>query len=313
MLTISSAAVISGGIAANRYEIAGADERIVDSSGRGCLLGFSTYGMPSLTSEEALDVLAEIGFDAVELAVRNGSDADSAKLTPARRKAIRDRVDNSTMRLTSLMEHVSPTTDEQQAVALKRLKLAVDVAHDLSPEAPPLVQTVLGNGDYERLKTQLRDRLGQWVDLADASQTTIAIKPHRGGVVSQPAEAVWLFNQLGNPNRLRMVYDYSHYIYRDLSLAETIEASLPYVVHVAVKDAVLNNDRVEFKLPGEAGTIDFAELIRRLHAGGYRGDINCEVSSMVSKQPVYDAIAAARLCYRNLSTAFERSGVDRVR
>ena len=304
MLVISSAALTSCGIA-------GADEQIVKASGNGCLLGFSTYGMPSLKSEKAIDVLAEIGFDAVELTVRDGWDADSAKLTPARRKAIRKRLDDSALRLTSLMEHVFPTSDKHQAVALQRLKLAAEVAHDLSPDAPPLVQTVLGGGDFEQLKTQLRDRLGEWVRIAEATHTTIAIKPHRGGVVSQPAEAVWLFEQLNKPDRLRMVYDYSHYAFRDLPMADTIEVSLPYVAHVAVKDAAREKDRVVFKLPGEAGTIDFAKLIRRLHAGGYRGDINCEVSGMVSGQPGYDAVAAARVCYRNISAAFDRSGVRR--
>jgi sugar phosphate isomerase/epimerase len=155
------------------------------------------------------------------------------------------------------------------------------------------------------------ERLGEWVRLAEATHTTIAIKPHRGGVVSQPVEAVWLFEQLGKPDRLRMVYDYSHYSFRDLPMPETIEISLPYVAHVAVKDVAREHNRVVFTLPGEGGHIDFAKLIRRLHAGGYRGDINCEVSGMVSKQRGYDAVAAARVCYRNLSAAFNRSGVRR--
>ena len=304
MLAVSSTAVIACGIAV-------ADERSSKPTDSGCSLGFSTYGMPSIPSEEAVKILGEIGFDAVELTVREGSDADSAKLTPVRRKTIRQCIDDSALRLTSLMEHVFPTDDQRQAFALERLKLAAEVAHDLSPKAPPLVQTVLGGGDFEQSKTQIRDRLGQWVDLANATETTIAIKPHRGGVVSQPSEAVWLFGQLGKPHRLRMVYDYSHYAFRNLPLANTIDLSLPYVAHVAVKDAARINDRVVFKLPGETGNIDFSELIRRLHAGGYRGDINCEVSGMVSGQPGYDAVAAARVCYRNLSAAFARSGVRR--
>lgn len=276
-----------------------------------CTLGFSTYGMKTMPTEKALAVLAEIGFDAVELAVRTGWDADSAKLNRKRRKAIRKQLQDLPLRLTSLMEHVFPTDDRQQQMALDRLKLAAELAQDLSPQAPPVIQTVLGGGQFEKIKIQMVEHLAEWVKVADATETTIAIKPHRGGGVSKPSEAVWLIEQLGKPPRVRMVYDYSHYAFRDLPLAETIRTALPYTSHIAVKDASQENGRVRFKLPGEAGTIDFAALIRQFYAGGYRGDFNCEVSGHVSGQPGYDPISAAKTSYTNMSAAFQKAGVPR--
>lgn len=288
-----------------------AAETIAADKKRGCTLGFSTYGMKAITTEKAIQILAEIGYDSLEIIVRSGWDADSAKLLPARRKTLQKQLADANLQLTSLMEHVFPTDDKRQAIALERLKLATGVAHDLSPDSPPHVQTVLGSGNFEQLKTQLRDRLGAWLKLAESTETTICIKPHRGGVVSQPAEAVWLFEQLGKPARLRMVYDYSHYAYRDLPLGDTIQTALPYTNYIAVKDALEANGRVVFKLPGEAGTIDFAKLIGQFHAGGYRGDINCEVSSMVSSKPGYDGVVAAKTCYRNIDRAFKAANVQR--
>ena len=191
------------------------------------------------------------------------------------------------------------------------MKLAAEVAHALAPSAPPLIQTVLGGGNFEQIKTRLRDRLAEWVKLADATDTTIAIKPHRGGGVSQPAEAVWLIEQLGKPKRLRMVYDDSHYAFRDLPLAETIRTALPYTAHIAVKDAVREGGKVVFQLPGAAGTIDFPEILRRFYAGGYRGDVNCEVSGMVWSRPNYDPVAAAKTCYANMTAAFRQADVPR--
>lgn len=276
-----------------------------------CTLGFSTYGMKSLSTERACRELAQIGYDSVELTVRSGWDADSAALLPARRKALRSLLSQLPLRLTSLMEHVSPTDERQQAVALERLKLAAGAAHDLAPERPPVVQTVLGGGRFEEAKGQLRDRLAEWVRVADEADVTIAIKPHRGGVVSRPSEAVWLFEQLDRPRRLRMVYDYSHYAFRNLPLEETIRTALPHTVHIAVKDAARQGDRVVFQLAGAAGTIDYAELIRRFHAGGYRGDVNCEVSGMIWSRSDYDPIAAAKTCYANLNSAFRQAGVAR--
>jgi sugar phosphate isomerase/epimerase len=278
----------------------------------GCTLGFSTYGMETLTTEDAIDAIAKIGFDSLELAVRIGTDADSASVTRLRRQSLRNRIIDSSLRLTSLMEHVTPTDAKQQAIAIERLKLAASLAHDLAPAAPPLIQTVLGNGDFSKIKNEIRDYLGEWIRIADETDTVIAIKPHRSGAVSKPADAVWLMEQLGKPVRLRMVYDYSHYAFRNLTIIDTINESLPYVAHVAVKDAVEKGESVVFELAGQSGSIDFSELIQRLYAGGYQGDFNCEVSSMVSKQPNYDPVAAAQTCYRNMSQAFARAGVPRL-
>ncbi len=278
----------------------------------GPTLGFSTYGMKTLPTERALKVLSEIGFDAVELAVRVGWDADSARLTPERRQSLRKLLGDLPLRLSALMEHVPPTGDKEQAEALERLKLAAEVAHDLAPGSPPVIQTVLGGGTFEDVKESLRDRLAEWVKVADAAETTIAIKPHRGGAVSKPADAVWLFEQLGKPLRLRMVYDYSHYAFRDLPLENTIRTAIPYTAHIAVKDPVEEKNRVIFKLPGEAGTVDFPKLIRSFAGAGYQGDFNCEVSSAVWNKPGYDPIQAAKTCYANMSAAFEKAGVKRT-
>jgi sugar phosphate isomerase/epimerase len=276
-----------------------------------CTLGFSTYGMQKLGTEQALKAIAEIGFDAVELSVRTGWDADSAALSATRRAALRNQLGDLQLRLSALMEHIPPTDQKNQTMALERLKLAGALAHDLVPAAPPLIQTVLGGGQWAESKTQLRDYLGEWMKLASELNILIAIKPHRGGALSQPADAIWLIEQLGQPKQLKMVYDYSHYAFRKLPLAETVEGALPFTAHVAVKDAAQENGKVVFKLPGEAQTIDYPTLLKQFYSGGYRGDFNCEVSGMVSGEPGYDAIAAAKICYVNMAKAFEIAEVPR--
>lgn len=278
----------------------------------GCTLGFSTYGMKSLKTEQAIKTLSNIGFDSIELTVWPGWDADSATIGKQRRNSLRRQFADSTLKLSSLMEHVSPLDDKRQRQAIKRLKLAAELAHDLVPGQPPLIQTVLGAGQFQREKSKLRDRLGDWVDLAESTQTTIAIKPHRGGVISKPSEAVWLIEQLGEPKRLRMVYDYSHYVFRNLTVDETVDTALPHTAHVALKDAVQTGDRVEFRLPSRSGQIDFSQVIRRFFKGGYRADFNCEVSSAVWKQNGYEPIAAAKQCYEVISAAFQKAKVPRA-
>jgi len=274
-------------------------------------LGFSTYGMKSLKTEKALQAIAKIGFDSVELCLNPGWDAEPSRLTSARRKSLRGLLEQRRLGLRALMEHL-PLSDNpsEHAERLKRLERAAELGHTLSPQRPPLVETILGGGKWEQVKTMFRDQLGDWAEVADKTRTVIAIKPHRGGAMSRPQQAVWLIEQLGRPPRLRLAYDYSHYAFRDMSLSETVETALPYTAFVAVKDPVRNGG-VRFVLPGEAGTVDYVRLLKLLHAGGYCGDVNCEVSGMVWHKPGYEPLAAAETCYANMARAFREAGVDR--
>ena len=130
--------------------------------------------------------------------------------------------------------------------------------------------------------------------------------------MSRPSEAIWIFAQLGKPRRLRMVYDFSHYIFRDMELEQTIRESARFTHQVVVKDKVRTaSGGTTFVLPGEGGTIDYGLLLSSFHRHGYRGDVSCEVSSAVWRQQGYDPLAAVKTCYRNMSAAFEEAGLRR--
>lgn len=274
-------------------------------------LSIGTYAMPGMPLEKALAIIADSGFDGVEIAVMPAY-ADPASLSAARRKEVAKQLETSGLRLTALMEHLLPADDDaEHRRQLDRLARVMELAADWAQQGkPPLIQTVLGSGAWEARRNFYRDRLADWLNLAARHQAVLAIKPHRSGAMSQPAEAIWLIKQLGNSPRLRMVYDYSHYAFRDLPLEETVRTSLPYTAHVAVKDAVKQGDRVTFLLPGEQNT-HYPKLLKLLYDGGYRGDICCEVSSLISRQPGFAPVAAAKTCYRNMAAAFEAASVPR--
>jgi len=130
--------------------------------------------------------------------------------------------------------------------------------------------------------------------------------------MSRPSEAAWIIDRLNHPERLKMVYDYSHYAFRDMDLKDTIEVALPITAHIAVKDTVKTESGTTFVLPGESGKFDYAPLLRQFYKGGYRGDVCCEVSSAVWRQPDYDPRAAIRICYQNMSRAFQQANISRT-
>ncbi|QDT83797.1 sugar phosphate isomerase/epimerase family protein [Gimesia chilikensis] len=274
-------------------------------------LGFSLYGMPKMQTEQALQTVADIGYDSTELCLMDAWDATPLKLNPQRRKVIAGKLDDTGLKLASLMEHCDLTgSPASQKPVLERLKRAAQLGHDLKPDQPPLIETTAGSGKWEDRKEEMRDNLKGWAQVAESTQTVIAVKPHRGGVVDRPEQGVWLVEQINSP-WIRLNYDFSHFTHRDISLEDSLKTMLPYTSFIQIKDTVLKDNKARFVLPGESGDIDYVRLLKLAVAGGYRGDICCEVSGMVFKQPGYDPVAAAKTCYQNIAPAFTKAGIQR--
>ncbi|MDA1049502.1 MAG: TIM barrel protein [Planctomycetota bacterium] len=283
-----------------------------DTAIAGVTFSFGTYGMKSMSTEDAIRTVAQVGYDGIEIAARTDWDAAPARMSKPRREQVRTLLADSGLRVTALMEHLYPAKEKAEHEAgLARLREVARLGHDLSPTSPPLIQTVLGGGTWDEQKNMLRDRLGDWAKLAAETRTVIAIKPHRGGGMSTPTEAAWLIQQLDDTPWIRMVYDYSHYAFRDMSVEDTVETALPYTAHIAIKDTIETDKGFRFVLPGGSNSFDYADLFKRFYAGGYRADICCEVSGMVSNQNEYDPTAAAKECYATIAPQFERAGVPR--
>lgn len=275
-------------------------------------LGFSLYGMQTLSLGEALAGCAKIGYDAVELAVMPDWPAAPKKLSADGRRELRERLPELGLSLPALMENLNLGADDAADRDQRdRLKAAGELAHDLAPEAPPLVETVVGGkaGEWPKVKDRFADRLAGWVRVAEETKTVLAIKPHRFGALNAPADAVALVQQIGSP-WLKLAYDYSHFQFRDMPLEETLKQMIPLTRFIHVKDTVLAKGQARFTLPGEGG-FDYVPLLRQAAALGYLGCICVEVSGMVSNQPGYDPIAAAQRSYDNLAPAFEKAGFAR--
>ena len=271
-------------------------------------LTFSTYGLPKHPLNEAIEVIGDCGYDGLEICVAPTALAAASKLSPGQRREARLRMKDRDLLLGSLMSHLRPLgTAEQHAADLERLKQDCILAHDLAPDSPPIIQTVLGGSNWEQSRQLCVERIADWVEIANRYEVTLAVKPHRGHALSRPSEAAWLIKQLNQPPRIRMWYDYSHFIFREMPMRQTITESLPIVAGVAVKDAVRKDGKIQFLLPGAAGTINYQQLFRILSEEQFTGPLCVEVSSHVWKAEDYDADTALRDSYRVLSAAMGRS------
>jgi inosose dehydratase len=271
-------------------------------------LGFSLYGMKSLPLSDALKICKSCGYDGVELALMPGYSADPAVLTADRRKELRKLLADSGLTVHGLMENLPALGDDTMHKAnLDRLKVAVELANTLVPDAPPPIETVLGAkpADWDKVKDKLAARLMDWAAVGKRGKTVIAVKPHVANALHTPEGAAWLLKQIDS-DFLRLAFDYSHFELRGLKLGEVMETLLPHSVFVHVKDARGTAEKFEFLLPGEGNT-DYREYARRLTTLKYRGPVVVEVSGMVSNKRGYDPEAAAKACFKSLSPFLGRS------
>jgi inosose dehydratase len=274
-------------------------------------LGMSLYGMRDLKLDEAFAACAKIGYNAVELACLPDWPGDPDGLDAAARKTIAAKLESHGLVLPALMENLKLGVDEDvQRRQLDRLKQLSDLGHDLSPDDEPVIETVLGGkvGEWDSVKSRFAKQLAAWAEVGEDTKTVIAIKPHRGGALNTPADAIWLLERVKSP-WIRLVYDFSHYEHRDYSVDETLDQLLPWTVFIHVKDTVLDGKNVRFALPGE-GQVDYEAMLEKVEEEGYRGSICVEVSSQVQKLPGYDPIAAARKSYAKLAPAFAAAGIS---
>lgn len=268
-------------------------------------LGFSLYGMKSLTTADALHACAEIGYRHVELALLPGYPTDSRGLSAAARQELRDLLAKHDLTASGLMDNLSLTADDAtHASNLDRLKAAAEVAHALAPDRPPIFESVLGGkpSEWDAIKMRMADRARDWAQVAEKHKLTICLKPHVMGAVNSPDRLLWLHQQVAS-SQVKLCYDYSHFEVQGLDLAATLAPLIAETRFIHIKDTRGDAQKVQFLLPGE-GRTDYSRYAALLKQHAWTGPVVVEVSSMVSRQPKYDPVAAARQCYARLGPVF---------
>lgn len=272
--------------------------------------GFTLYGIRALPVADALRVCSEIGYDSVELVCMSDWPSAPESLTPTARGELRKQLADSKLVVASLMENVSPLAEESiHRTNVDRLKRACELARDLVPESPSIIETVLGGkpAEWEQVREKMVTRLGDWARAAEAAKVVIALKPHVAGALHTPDGAVWLMEQLKSP-WLRLAYDFSHFELQGFPRQASLEAMLPHTVFIHVKDTSGTAAKFQFLLPGD-GRTDYAGYFQQLKAAGYVGPLVVEVSGQIHMKPGYDPIAAAKRCYANIAPILDKSGL----
>ena len=273
---------------------------------------FSLYGMKSLKLAEALRACSKIGYDGVELTLTPGWHAEPKLLSQKRRRELRSLLESLGLKLPGLMENIHLNVENAKHRAnLDRLKAAAELARDLSPKQPPVIETVLGGrpGQWESIKDAMALRLVDWTKIAEEMKITLALKAHVSGAVHTPQAALWLMRQADSP-QVRLNYDYSHFQLRKIPLVESLKLMLPHTVFIHIKDSRGDAKNVRFLLPGEGDT-NYRQYLALLKKSAYRGFVCVEVSGQIHGKKGYDPVETARRCYRTMAPIFAQAGIQR--
>jgi inosose dehydratase len=277
-------------------------------------IGYTTWGMPKVPIDQALEYLAGLGFDAVEPAVIPGFTTELDTLDAGERQRIRDLFDGYGLHMPAVAGHLSLMERDPRAHAenWRRLQGEVELCAEWARgEDAPTLDTVVGGRpqDWEGARDLIVERTKALAEYAAGWGVIVSLEPHIGNALETPEQAAWLIEEIDSPY-LRLNFDISHFDILGLDMAQTVARLAPYAAHTHVKDQRGRAPDFEFLIPGE-GPFDFVAYLREMDKAGYTGSITAEVSFMVQKRPDYDPFAAAELCYRTLERAFARSGVAR--
>jgi sugar phosphate isomerase/epimerase len=257
-------------------------------------LGISLFG--SRTWEDGLRDCAEIGYENLELFLGRGAATDPAVVVGDARRRLRRRLDDLRLSVSGLSVSSLTLGSDGRAHAsnLEAIKIAAQMARDLYPDHPPPLQTGSSgrSADWKSDRFKLADRLAAWAETAAAGGVGLALKAHAGHAVDTVPKLLWLLQRVHN-RALSVNYDYSHFEFAGVSLADSLTALRPYTTFIQVKDARMEAGQLRYLLPGE-GDIDYAAYFRLLQKLSYTGPVVVEISTQVVHRSGFDFKTAAR-------------------
>lgn len=279
-------------------------------------LGFTTWSMVTVRAEEAIPLLASIGYDSVELAVVPGWRDGVDLLTPTRRRRIKQMLCEYDIALTAIAGNTDLLVDDAEELAenWRNLTDAVDLAVEwASHDGPPAVDTYIGGeaGQWDAKRELAIDRLGRLCDYAAERGVRVALQPHMDGALDTPDKVPSLLADLDRPN-LGITLDINDFTVQGIRFEDVASLLGRHTMLAQVKDERGRQPDYQFVVPGD-GDFDYVRYLRALQAAGYDGDVCVEISLRVQRVLGFDPTAAAIQSYRVLSEAFERAGLTRAR
>ncbi|MGW2562379.1 sugar phosphate isomerase/epimerase family protein [Streptomyces sp. NPDC001514] len=246
-------------------------------------LGYGTNGLTDLRLDDALVLLADLGYDGVGLTLDHMHLDPLAADLALRTRRLAGRLADLGLEVTvetgaryvldPRRKHGPSLLDpdpDARAARIALLVRAVQVAADLGAHAVHCFSGITPQGTsastaWRRLEAALTPVL----DAAATARVPLAIEPEPGHLLATLDDFHHLRSLLGDPEPLGLTLDIGHcQCLEPASPADCVKQAAPWLRHVQIEDM---RRGVHEHLPFGDGEIDFPPVLDALAATGYQG------------------------------------------
>ncbi len=262
--------------------------------------GYNTNGFAHHRLEDALDILAELGYQSIALTLDyhalNPYDPDMPRQLSLVRDNLRSRglavvIETGARFLLDPWRKHQPTLLSADVQGRERrldfLRRAVDIAAALEAEAVSFWSgTAVAPASTETLMDRLVQGCRQLCEYAEKRQVRLAFEPEPGMFLDTMTRWAELHQRVADPN-FGLTIDIGHlHCLGETPIAEHLRRWRDWLWNIHVEDMRRGvHDHLMF---GE-GEIDFAEVLAALAEIGYTGGVHVELS-----RHSHDAVETAR-------------------
>ncbi|MFF9166088.1 MULTISPECIES: sugar phosphate isomerase/epimerase family protein [unclassified Streptomyces] len=277
--------------------------------------GYGTNGLADLRLDDALGLLADLGYDGVGLTLDHMHLDPLAPDHAARTRHVARRL--AALGLTVTVEtgaryvldprrkHGPSLLDADPGDRARRTGLllrAVEIAAGLGAHAVHCFSGVTPDGtDPDTAWKRLADALAPVLDAAADAGVPLAVEPEPGHLLATLDDFHHLRHLLGDPAPLGLTLDIGHCrCLEPLPPADCVRAAAPWIRHVQIEDM---RRGVHEHLPLGDGEIDFPPVLQALDETGYRGLTVVELPRHSHAGPHFAALSLPFLRHAQGSTS----------
>ncbi|MFH8565879.1 sugar phosphate isomerase/epimerase family protein [Streptomyces sp. NPDC017988] len=247
--------------------------------------GYGTNGLTDLRLDDALGLLADLGYSGVGLTLDHMHLDPLAPDLATRTRHVARTLDRLGLTVTvetgaryvldPRLKHGPSLLDpdpQRRAARVRLLIRAVHVAADLGAHAVHCFSGIRPDDTPDAVAwKRLADTLGPVLDAASGAGVPLAVEPEPGHLLSSINDFHHLRGELGDPapELLGLTLDIGHcQCLEPLPPADCVRAVAPWLRHVQIEDM---RRGVHEHLPFGDGEIDFPPVLAALAATGYQG------------------------------------------
>ncbi|MEU3840414.1 sugar phosphate isomerase/epimerase family protein [Streptomyces sp. NPDC028635] len=277
--------------------------------------GYGTNGLADLRLDDALALLADLGYDGVGLTLDHMHLDPLAPDLAARTRRIAGRLAGLGLGVTvetgaryvldPRRKHGPSLLDADPGDRARRTGLllrAVTIAADLGAHAVHFFSGVVPHDtDEDTAWKRLAESIVPVLDAAAAAGVPLAVEPEPGHLLATLDDFHRLRRILGDPGPLGLTLDIGHcQCLEPLPPADCVRAAAPWLRHVQIEDM---RRGVHEHLPFGDGEIDFPPVLAALDDIGYQGLTVVELPRHSHAGPHFAALSLPFLRHAQGSTS----------